>query len=753
MRLFKETSNSPFFYWTIMSIVMQAHQDPALAQKMFLPLAQKMMTTHLVKTPYKYLQEIDLHLMVLEGLKQYKDCTALLQSDELQQFEHSRSQIIQKLLNLHIQSKNYDEVERITWTELEENPDDWYLWKCLVEVGYEKIVASENSNAEAVEFWQRTCDLADRKLAYRGPKMAKLYFLMKLRSGPEKTKNLDSAALAQGSPVYIMLAYIKQFFSKPTCFPDLRMFISMLNDEEKKALDNLMTLFVGDILSAEEAKEGDETQIWAIVLYEKMRRAMQLTDGMTREEKRKHIRHVMSQMMTNGLSDLAGGALTQLIAVVLWDEWKKNGDRQAAFELLLILEWSAIRFKADPFAKILLIKIYAYYGNLLRITALTKLLDIKSMQKEALGYLTFPLFEMSGRFKNLKDTFQVIDCVVSAYKNGGFAHVQPLVELADNMKWSMQAIAGDIFNRYLSGLFAIEQLDEAVNTLHGDEGDYDWKKLVDNRDFGIIPPFYAVDHTEYLAKIINYSKEEFLDHMKLCHYLCKAIASVGRVGKTSISQMHTAIGKFIEHHDHCKKTHQSEHELASDMHAPCPIRLSEWLHSAGLGALRNFLSALLNCQEDENSHETKLLNLEDLKKQLTEAVSIFDLPPSGQSIEPLSLHSHLFAASRALQALASMRILVEACKTRFGGKATPPNSYYQSAHEILRSSAKGLLARLAEIHSLLGQPGIVPQVGTDWGLTAMEILTEQSLAVETRFCKSYGSAIEQMQESISQIFA
>lgn len=36
-------------------------------------------------------------------------------------------------------------------------------------------------------------------------------------------------------------------------------------------------------------------------------------------------------------------------------------------------------------------------GNLLRITALTKLLDIKSMQKEALGYLTFPLFEMSGR--------------------------------------------------------------------------------------------------------------------------------------------------------------------------------------------------------------------------------------------------------------------------------------------------------------------------------------------------------------------
>ena len=31
----------------------------------------------------------------------------------------------------------------------------------------------------------------------------------------------------------------------------------MLNDEEKKALDNLMTLFVGDILSAEEAKEGD----------------------------------------------------------------------------------------------------------------------------------------------------------------------------------------------------------------------------------------------------------------------------------------------------------------------------------------------------------------------------------------------------------------------------------------------------------------------------------------------------------------
>ena len=81
-----------------------------------------------------------------------------------------------------------------------------------------------------------------------------------------------------------------------------------------------------------------ETQIWAIVLYEKMRRAMQLTDGMTREEKRKHIRHVMSQMMTNGLSDLAGGALTQLIAVVLWDEWKKNGGFYFCSHLFINLE-------------------------------------------------------------------------------------------------------------------------------------------------------------------------------------------------------------------------------------------------------------------------------------------------------------------------------------------------------------------------------------------------------------------------------
>ena len=68
-------------------------------------------------------------------------------------------------------------------------------------------------------------------------------------------------------------------------------------------------------------------------------------------------------------------------------------------------------------------------------------------------------------------------------------------------------------------------------------------------------------------------------------------------------------------------------------------------------------------------HETdeRSENFKEIK--FSEAVSIFDLPPSGQSIEPLSLHSHLFAASRVLQALASMRILVEACKTRFGGKA------------------------------------------------------------------------------------
>ncbi|KAK6013032.1 hypothetical protein OSTOST_21718, partial [Ostertagia ostertagi] len=53
MRLFKEFNNTPYFFWGVMSIVMQARESPEMGAKMFYPLAARMVENHISKHGYK----------------------------------------------------------------------------------------------------------------------------------------------------------------------------------------------------------------------------------------------------------------------------------------------------------------------------------------------------------------------------------------------------------------------------------------------------------------------------------------------------------------------------------------------------------------------------------------------------------------------------------------------------------------------------------------------------------------------------
>ncbi|EYC28234.1 hypothetical protein Y032_0008g55 [Ancylostoma ceylanicum] len=82
MRLFKEFNNSPYFFWGVMSIVMQARENPEMGAKMFYPLAARMVENHVTKYGYKAGAEIELHAMVLEGMNKFAEAEELLGAEE-----------------------------------------------------------------------------------------------------------------------------------------------------------------------------------------------------------------------------------------------------------------------------------------------------------------------------------------------------------------------------------------------------------------------------------------------------------------------------------------------------------------------------------------------------------------------------------------------------------------------------------------------------------------------------------------------
>ncbi|KAK6044807.1 hypothetical protein COOONC_17688 [Cooperia oncophora] len=66
-------------------------------------------------------------------------------------------------------------------------------------------------------------------------------------------------------------------------------------------------------------------------------------------------------------------------------------------------------------------------------------------------------------------TNSISEALIGAYRNGAFMQVPNLVALANKMKRSAMSIASNELHRYLSALFAIDNIDEAVSTLHGSD--------------------------------------------------------------------------------------------------------------------------------------------------------------------------------------------------------------------------------------------------------------------------------------------
>ena len=138
MALYKAKPKNPYYFWAVMSIVLQATSggvDEKLAVNMLLPLAQRMIEK-MIKDGKMGLggqeQETQLYLMVLELQQKYREALDVLDGDLGKALDATTAflnYINTKRLEYLKKLGLWDQVNILTKKLLERDPDQWTFYQ------------------------------------------------------------------------------------------------------------------------------------------------------------------------------------------------------------------------------------------------------------------------------------------------------------------------------------------------------------------------------------------------------------------------------------------------------------------------------------------------------------------------------------------------------------------------------------------------------------------------------------------------
>ncbi|VDN59719.1 unnamed protein product [Dracunculus medinensis] len=628
LSLYKEFQRNPYYFWNVMSIVMQAITGEGDAsQSMLFALAQKMVE-----------KMINTNSIQSEAV-----------NPVARRFTYQSPQILaQRILNFLELAGKYSLVIDRCISELKNSQavDDWLLWKLMIQSAFaimdkeycdvemqniliNKIAICVSSSIDAVTLNVKATNL-------RGPYLARLMLI--------------------SDPFDYLIEYIKIFHSKPCCFFDIKLYFCLL---DRKEIERFITAIKNFINST----GIDENSLhWVAICCYRCQYALGLFNDLSPPEKRKIISEIILSVK-ECRDAFTVAAYANIAAHLLWNIAVKDGDSVSLYEIVMLIEWISNNHTLDSSLRIILCRVYAKLGAIEPVRNQIFSLDIKYVQRDTLGYLLFGLFELYGFFKTgncfctelsahfdqgekeviekswdtceswvvlfLKtfmpilvriitwsDTFTISECLTTAYKNGTFSQIPYLVEFLLHVSKSIHATASDIRSRHLSACFAMEKIEHVVDTLFGDDDVIDFDGLYDNRDLGIIPSLEIGIFERLIQEAREYSFIEQKDSLKLQHLLLRTIASVWRQ-RQSLKQVKNYLEDLLKHYAYCKQHYQKLHHSLEILQAPPSTFLYQYVHGQYVDLLVFLIKSIVSILEfygDSGKSESK----EDIPKTLVD---------------------------------------------------------------------------------------------------------------------------------------
>ncbi|KAI5695561.1 hypothetical protein M8J75_000226 [Diaphorina citri] len=280
MSLYKLKSKNPYYFWAVMSIVMQASKtEDNISKSITLPLAERMVKKFIDENRIDAEQEVQLYVIILEMQQKYQEVLDLLASP-LGNMLQSYYTASQKKIDTLIAMKQWDQVNLYLKQELIVS-DSWhnyvnYLTSVfrLVSTGSANVPNDITNSANvpndttssanlpnddsanvpndvitSADLSFESCAqylsiLEEKKVALshksRAVHLVRLEFYVKLRehekeiaANTDSTRSLPLADSVLGaSLVDLLLSYYKIFGHTPCCLKDLQKYLAHLSPEE-----------------------------------------------------------------------------------------------------------------------------------------------------------------------------------------------------------------------------------------------------------------------------------------------------------------------------------------------------------------------------------------------------------------------------------------------------------------------------------------------------------------------------------------
>lgn len=254
MALYKLKAKTPYYFWAVMSIVLQAKSsdDEKTANSIILPLAERMIAKMHKEGKMDQEQECRLYLMVLEMQQKYKEALEILHGPLGQALENTTSFLyypITSKLTYQKKLENWGHVNLLAKDILQKYPDQWDVYLDYITSIFRLVDAAnsdlpenvDSSVQEAVSFitFQK-----DNNSKCRGPYLAQIELHSRLlarrdaNAKQSKSNKIQifflvlNAIWIPGELTDLLTAYFATFGDKPCCGSDLKLYLCSLDAAE-----------------------------------------------------------------------------------------------------------------------------------------------------------------------------------------------------------------------------------------------------------------------------------------------------------------------------------------------------------------------------------------------------------------------------------------------------------------------------------------------------------------------------------------
>ncbi|XP_068227044.1 N-alpha-acetyltransferase 25, NatB auxiliary subunit [Palaemon carinicauda] len=570
MKLYKLKPKNPYYFWAVMSHVMQAHKsvDPK-GKKISLLLAERMVDMFVKDGKIDAEAEVLTYLHILETQNKYAEAIAVLDGPLSDKVIHQPQNFLAlKRGTYHARLNQWESASAVYKDLITKEPDNWQHYVEYIRVMMELKLAGNSPNDPLVETSTFLSGIRQREAPHsRGPLLGLLQLALVLQEKgmAERVEELC------GDFVEILREYIGEYGDKMCCYGDIVNFLPLV---PKDRISGFLEFAKSLVHFNEEGVPADVEAVYRNLCWLQLTRALGQQENLSAAE---HVQfadtlvklykqtlhlslHMADTDIRPGDAYLILAAHSYLTAVVKCGVTTNDVDpRQLILKVATVLEQGIEISKANFQLKLLLIKIYNMIGATNASQTVYEKCDLKHIQLDTLGHVlalqsldsanyavTMDIISLTLKFfmANYKDTS---DPLISSYKFGSLTRIPEFVDFRERLNNSLHFAILTAEQMLLDLTMEVSshgQFIEAVQQMDIDpkSDKTKWGELCDNRDLRVMNTWEPL-HRCLQESDIKASAEADIALLKLRNVTLRLVGAASRLGHSKANNDQASANK------------------------------------------------------------------------------------------------------------------------------------------------------------------------------------------------------------------